>query len=108
MGKHRKNILKLWDDFTIQNTKYVVSAIGNDDPLGVDIVTAYPHEYSWTTISLNINKPKLDHLLYSQLTAFKSYLATRKLTVDPWALCPDFKRIGTFLKVYREHIGNSI
>lgn len=78
-----KTLLNYKDDFTIWNTKYVASAMGNDDTLGIDIVTAHPREDNKTIISLNINKSKIDHLLYSQLTLFNSYLAVKKLRVDP-------------------------
>lgn len=79
----------------------------NDDALGIDIVTAHAHEDNWVTISLNINRSKIDHLLYPQLTLFDPYSPIRKLTIDSWTLCPDFKRTGIPCKAYGEHTGNS-
>lgn len=56
--------------------------MGNDDTLGVDVVTAHPHEGNWTITSLNISGPKIDHLLHSECTLFNSYSPIRKLSID--------------------------
>ena len=62
------------------DTKYVVPAMGNDTTLGIDVVTAHSCKDCWAITSLNINRPKINHLLQPK---FNPYSLNRKLTIDP-------------------------
>lgn len=64
-------------------------------------------EYAkWAIISLNRNRQKRIFIYYTPHVLLDPYSPLRKITVDPWTLCPGFKRTGTLCKAYKGQIGN--